>query len=263
MLAIDRTTYTLPDDKLSASRVRSFQTCPACFEMEYILKIPRRVHIALPRGSALHAGVQVARQAVIDEGTYSTEDAVDAAVGVFRAELEKIDPANLDLGANSSYLTPLDAAKDVEALTTAAVEQIVSTEVAIGIAAIEARVDFEGILPFFFDAYADVLLRDGTLKDLKSSGKKVEPDAWARIQLLIYGLPWHHAGQRVQLQIDQVTLPTKTQLTPSVQFHAVESAPANFDAAEKLVLQTAAAISTGIFPARPSWACHYPHGFES
>ena len=246
------------------SRVRAFQSCPACFELEYILKVPRKTHIALPRGGALHEGVQVARQAVMDGAwdEYTLDNAVTTAINVFEDEIAEIDPGNLDLGS-TAYMTPADAKSDIRSMVTVAINEIVATEVAVGIAAVEARVDFAGILPFFFDAYADVLLKDGTLKDLKSSGKKAPPDAWARIQLLVYGLPWHRAGQHVQLQIDQVMLPTKTQLHPSVAFHAVESQPHNFDAAQKLVLQTAAAISTGIFPPRPSWSCRYQHGFEA
>lgn len=52
MIQTERPTYTLPNNKLSMSQVRMFNTCPACW-----------AHIALAVGSGVHAGLQSARQA--------------------------------------------------------------------------------------------------------------------------------------------------------------------------------------------------------
>jgi hypothetical protein len=240
-----------------------FGRCPACFSAIYIEHLPARMHIALPRGIAVHAGVHAARRSVILGEAPHLDDCVALAVDTLRAEVEKIDPAMLDLGS-TKYNRPMDAWADVSELTSAAVKNIVLVrDSRVGISETEARVDYGDTFPFEFEAYLDVLLKDGTFADLKTANRAEQPDVWAMIQLRLYSLPWFLAGQPTQLVIDQVALPTAKNPIPRVSFYEAEASPEKFAATRELVIQTARAISTGIFPPRPGWWCKTEHSLAA
>lgn len=254
-LALERE-IELPDGYLSASRVILFNKCPACFEAQYVDKKPSKIHIALPFGSAVHSGVQAARSAVRsgEDIDMLTGDYVEIALGAFTDEFQKIEPALRDMGSES-----LDGiAGRISKVTEAAIRALLPEEKRIGIKAIEAEIDFTDVFPFQFLAYLDVMLVDGTLKDLKTASKAGLPDAYAAFQLTTYGLPWQRAGESVQLQIDQVTK-AKGEVT-SYRLGVVAE---EYQRVERLVVDTALAIQTGIFPPRPGWWCRFDHGLPA
>jgi hypothetical protein len=251
--------YALPDNKLSPSRVSMFGHCPACFEWQYVLRQPVRIHVALPRGVAVHVGVHAARKQVMAGDQIAIGDCLALAHDSLFDELDKIDPAMLDLGS-LFYQSGADAAGHVRDLTEQAIRQIVMVRDArVGIVAVESRVDYSHIFPFEFEAYLDALLVGGIFPDLKTSSKVGQPDVWAYTQLRLYSLPWFLDGQPTQLVIDQVALPTPKNPIPRVSFFEAEASPEKYEATRKLVLDTAAAISTGIFPARPGFWCKTDH----
>lgn len=255
--------YTLPDNKLSPSRVSTFNRCPACFEWLYVLRQPARMHIALPRGIAVHAGVQSARNVVMQGGEVDPHYHAEWAVERYDEEWRRIDPAHLDLGS-TAYKAPADGSQDVYSLSEAAIRGVVmARDARVGILECEARVDYSHIFPFEFECYLDALLVDGTFADLKTANRAEAPDVWSYIQLRLYAMPWYLASQPTQLVIDQVALPTKKEPSPRVSFYEAEASPEKFEAARKLVLDTAAAISTGIFPARPGWWCKTEHSLAA
>jgi hypothetical protein len=255
--------YTLPDGKLSPSRVSMYNRCPACFEWIYVLHQPARMHIALPRGIAVHAGVHAAREMVMDGREMDVDLCWSIAINTYEYEVAKIDPCQLDLGS-TSYKTSRDAAGHIVELVKRAIPEIVlARDARVGIYQAEARVDFTDIFPFDFECYLDVLLKDGTFADLKTANRAGPPDVWSYTQLRLYALPWFKAGQPTQLVIDQVALPTVKNPIPAVNFYEASATADHFAAVEKLVMDTAAAISTGIFPARPGWWCKTEHGLAA
>lgn len=251
--------YTLPDNKLSPSRLSLFGHCPACFEWLYVLKQPARMHVALPRGIAVHAGVHAARREVMLGSPINVDDCIALAVDTLREEVDKIDVGMLDLGS-TKYSTAMDAWRDVSELTGAAITGIVvARDERVGLAECEARVDFTDIFPFDFECYLDVLLKDGTFADLKTANRVGQPDTWAYTQLRLYSLPWFLDGQPTQLVIDQVALPTAKEPSPRVNFYEAEASAEKYAATRDLVIKTAEAISTGIFPPRPGYWCKVDH----
>ena len=263
MIAVrERERYALPGNKLSFSSMQLFHDCPECWYLRYVERLPERKHIALPRGGAVHAGLQYARERVLGGHTITTQDAVDHAVATFEGEIATTDRALLDLG---DYASTDGARDDVALLTGQAVETFLPQDVAVGIWAVEARVDFGDIFPFAVEAYADSILTDLTIQDTKTGSKAGEPDEWNRLQLRIYGIPFALAGQKPKARVQRVW-PRNDRLRGRVaeaHFWEWDWSPWQYDKARQWVLQTAGMISdamaSGEFPARPSFKCKWPH----
>lgn len=237
---VERDTWTLPGGKLSMSRARLFDACPRCFWEQYVMQRPQRVHIALPVGSAVHAGVQHVRAALLKAASLPTTDEVlDVTRDALTYELGRVERELLD-----ADLTDDQAADQSVALVKAALTEILPREAEIGVAAVEVAIDYEDVFPFVFEAYADVILSDLTLKDLKTSKTIKAPDMFAEFQLGAYGLPWHRAGQQVQLQVDQIVKPSPRQPEPRVAAYPILADAGRFNAVEHWLLETADAISS-------------------
>lgn len=256
-------TYILPDNKLSPSRISAYSRCPACFAYQYIDKQPVRIHISLPRGVAVHAGVHAARKQVMAGDAVAVDDCVAVAHDSLKAELKHADPALLDLGS-TGYAKGEDAAPDVRTFTETAIKQaVLARDARVGIVEVEARVDYSAIFPFDFEAYLDVLLVGGIFPDLKTSSGAWPPDWMAFTQLRLYSLPWYLEGQPIGgLVIDQVRLPTPRK-PAMVHFFEASAEPEHYEATRKFVLDVAAGISTGVFPPRPNQFCKMEHSLAA
>lgn len=238
--------------------MRAFLDCPQCWYRSRILGEPGRIGISLPIGNAVHEGMAHARRRAAASAELN-EEAVAIAADTLEREIARVEPGLLDFEVTAS---DPGVAKDlVVRLVGRGIERLIPEELKRGYVEIEARPDFGPLFPFTVDGYTDVILAGPILlfKDLKTSKDKREPDAFAKMQLRLYTLPWHAAGQEVQMQID-----TLTKSGPVPVFHtAVESNGDGYQGVREWVLQTAGAISdameSGDFPAHPGRFCDYPH----
>ena len=252
-----RTEYTLPKNKVSFSSLRSFLDCPECWYRSRILGESGRMGISLPIGNAIHEGLAEARR--IAAGFKGEGDPLQVAAEQLDVEIGKIEPGLLDF--ESTAATP-DEAKDlVVRLVKRGIEILLPEEERRGIVAVESRPEYGHLFPFTIDGYIDVIIGGPVLlfKDLKSARDGREPDGFYKAQLRLYTLPWHLAGQEVQMQIDTLPKTGKTAWIPT----AVETTGDGYESVREWVLKTAGQISdamkSGDFPAHPGRFCDYPH----
>lgn len=266
--------WSLPRTHFSFSQFRSYRTCGACYEAEYVLKQPRVLKSALVTGSAVHRALDLGRTALL-LGTEipALADLKDAAGDAFENSLKGIDrqgnkpdvPPVLKLGAyDKSWGQVKDKSVEFAAWS---VPQVLAAEAEYGMLAVEAQVDMRGVFDFPFTAYADRLLNDptwetfGHLGDDKTSGKDVPPDAWAAWQLSSYALPWWMAGEPIGLGINQhvKTATPKLHLwtEDGYSFRPTDAQMVNLLA---MIRRAVERISAGIFEPGPSvFGCEYPH----
>lgn len=252
-----RESYTLPNNKVSFSSLRSFVTCPECWYRSRVLGESGRIGISLPIGTSVHEGLAEARK--IAAGFIEEGDPLQVAADSFDREIERIEPALLDLG--KAYPTVGHAKDLATSLVVSGIELLIPGEMKRGIVAVESRPDFGKLLPFTVDGYIDVMLGGPTLlfKDVKTAYDGREPEGFSKAQLRFYTMPWHFAGMEVEMQIDTLPKTGKERLIHT----AVETTNDGYLSVLKWVLQAAGQISdamkSGDFPACPGRFCDFPH----
>jgi hypothetical protein len=249
---LPRSSYTLPLSHLSPAQVLAYLTCPACYEAQYVHHQPRKVNIALPLGSGVHAGIAYARkQAQLDDGVWALGDILDAGLDRFALGILGQDPLDPDPpdAVDPDWTVPdVDKAQNhVREILTAHSLPLVQRDIQAGIVEVEALVDFDDVFPFAFKAYLDLRVPQGIV-ELKTAAKKGTPDRNAAWQVACYALPeYHRAGALLGLGIDKIV---KNQTSDHV-YYAVTTGPAEMENVERDVLLVADAISAGSFPQGP------------
>ena len=197
------------------------------------------------------------------EDEFAASSALDVAAETLEQEIARYDPALLDFEVTAPSA---DKAKDlVVELVQRGIDKLLPEEIKRGIVAVESRPDFGPIFPFQIDGYIDVILAGPILlfKDLKSAKDSREPEGLNKAQLRFYSLPWHVAGQEVELQIDTLPKTGKTQ----VMHTAVEASGDGYNDVRNWVLHTAGLISdamrSGDFPAHPGRFCDFGHAMAA
>src|SRR5215469_13525108 len=197
------TKYSLPTNFLSPSQVRSYATCPRCYELRYVEKWRTPISINLVLGIALHEALRRVRNVLLQKKLDShtpaelAQDAAEAAAEAFEADLQsRIDretgaEKTVDL---SSQFKNVGEAKDMAVrIASFAVETLVPLDLEMGLKAIEVRIwglgqpydageeqwqkenQIEPIFPFPFMAYADAMY-ESSLKDSKTAHRLLTPD---------------------------------------------------------------------------------------
>lgn len=263
----------LPTRTFSFTQARMYLTCGACYEARYVLNSPRVVSPALAIGSAVHEALSLSRLARMDgravdvsEMLEAVGEAFDGAIaGVDRNGDEPAQPPILKLG--NSYGDVGQAKDEAILLAKHAVAPVLKAEEGYRLLAVEAQIDYRGVFPFPFAAYADVMLDDpswltfGTLKDAKTSARNVGPDEWAAWQLGTYGLPWWLAKEAIGLGVDQIV---KTK-APTVHVwtepgYSLQPTDDEMRRLYETIVGAARSITTGRFPACPNpFGCDYEH----
>lgn len=273
---------------LSPSQITEYLSCPACFKLARLDRIPRPVNVALPIGSAVHKAVEMLRSSVIEHGPFEGGAEADQTIGelaeTFAAdhfevavqdsadrcdECRNLPPADkakcsycggtgklaetiLDLGDYADAGTAKDHAVKMAKFIAPA---IVKLDAQRGLVAAEQDLaDFENPWPFPMRGRIDALYStNGEVytagADLKTSSKQQAPDFMAAVQLGIY-----HSFIPGQWFADVVA---KTK-TPSFQSYVLEQPSEGF--LGDLVLDVADRICRGDFPPRPGFRCNYVHG---
>jgi hypothetical protein len=273
--------------------------CPACYEAERILKIPKPMSADLMIGRFAHASLADMRAHIED---FDFETCVEVGAAAFDEVItrqvdrdEEGDETPIEIELTKKY-TDLGAAKDAAAkLTRFALPIIAKYDRAAGVIASEARVrhlgkaftgypellaklsdeervdaeeeDFEQFVdgvepcfPFPVKAFLDVLYANATLKDAKTSSRNGSPDNLAAIQLLLYGMPWWAAGEPQKLGWD-VLIKTKNPDCATYWWRGDGVAlDEDYEYARHRVLVAADDICAGRFPANDgSLFCKYLH----
>lgn len=256
---------------LSPSSITSYLSCPACFYLSRIRKLPKPLSINLPLGSGLHKAIEKARLGA------TREEAIQAAVDHFDAECaqpvdeETGEPIDAEIDLGSKY-DSLGAAKDqVVALAEFTVPKILALDAKRGkIAAVEMTLSMLNVNPYPFriDGRIDVAYVDfladaskpelATLSaDLKSAGRQEPPSELTAIAQTIYREHWTARGLPLQIMVDVVD---KTQHPRLVSYPLMVDEFAE-QLTHQTVLEVADGISAGRFPPHPSYLCDFVHGY--
>jgi len=202
-------TYFLPTRHLSFSQIRTYISCPACYEWETVLQKPRKIKYILAVGQGVHAAWAHARRTVMATLAVSIDECLQQAIegltkGLAQGDLLDPDPPReVILQEDSRYRTPAAAEKDVLEIVPESFaahpidvetnkfmpQTLLEHETEVGIAAVEDEVNFDGIFPFPFIGYRDVQYVTKETRDLKTTSRNVAPDAFAAMQLATYVLP--------------------------------------------------------------------------
>lgn len=169
MKEITRTDWrALPVGYLSPSQVWAYISCPACYEAERILKIPKPMSADLMVGRFAHAALAHMRDRMIEHPETGSADEEDLEAGkqAFDEVLERQvdvdeegDETPIEIELTKKY-TDLGAAKDAAArLTRFALPIIAKYDRAAGVLASEARVRHLGTAfrgyPELYDKLSD------------------------------------------------------------------------------------------------------------
>lgn len=274
----------LPKGRLSYSQAMAYMQCPACFEYEYILEKPRKVKGVLVAGRAVHAAWAHARRLAMREELpdLSTpsflEDCTEVAMLGAAEGMEIGDPFDPDppkdvihvwtekgpwsspdaMLASIRETVPLSLTSPVIDKSTGQTTQVpmLAMERMVGIAEVEAPVDFGMSYPFPVIGYIDVRLKDRMIKDTKTTSRNVAPDAYTTIQLANYAMPdFDRYGRVIPLGVDQHVKNTTRFLT---NYWSLVPSPTQMEHVRQIILDVAEGISAGRFPVRPGYWCRYP-----
>lgn len=259
-----RMEFTLPKGYLSSSQVNRYLSCAACYEADYILRIPKPVSINLPIGSGVHAGIEWMRMQRMQKQGVKISELTELAVNHYELETSTAADAEsgteliIDLG--SSYKS-LDEGKDkVADLVRFAAPLIAELDDQRGgVAAAELDlVNFPSPYPFEFHGRLDALYGPDVespvgIGDVKTSRDRFKaPDADAAIQLTLYAE--FFPGVWVMADVISKTQPP--------EFHSwrLRVDDKAVTRVHNLVVEVAVGISAGRFLPSPSWKCNYSHG---
>lgn len=257
MIAVERSQYVFPhSDHLSPSQVTEYLSCPACFKLNRIDRVPKPMSVALPIGGAVHKAVESMRGMVLAKNAEGRlEEAVDAAAWHFDKSLEVDEETGAEILLDlTGYKTVGEAKDHTVAITRYALPEIAKLDAARGLVAAELDLkDFDNPWPFPMHGRVDALYGPepelcSMGADLKTAGKQVSPSFAVALQLGIYRsflpVPW---------MVDQVA---KTK-TPSLVTYSMSDDGDEF--VREIVLDVADRICRGDFPARPGFLCKYAH----
>jgi hypothetical protein len=179
---IERTDWrALPIGYLSPSQVWAYISCPACFEAERILKIPKPMSADLMVGRFAHASLAAMRSDLVDGGNDTDDHYLEVGSEAFDEVItrqvdrdDEGDETPIEIELTKKY-TDLGAAKDAAArLTRFALPIIAKYDRAAGVLAAEARVRHLGQS---FGAYPE-------LRSALSDEEKADVDDEAREQFV-------------------------------------------------------------------------------
>ena len=277
----ERTKYTFPNTTteyaghLSPSQVTSYLSCPLCYYLGRIKKLPKPLSINLPWGSGIHKGLEVARLSTAP-APQRLREAIEAATGHFDAECaqpvdeetgEPID-AEIDLGEKFNSLGEV---KDkVAAMAEFAIPRVLALDAKRGkIAAVEFNLSMLGVSPYPFaiegrmdaiysDWLTDTKPEDCELSaDFKTSSKQEPPDELTAIAQTMYREHWTMRGKELLILADVAD----KRVHPEVKSYPLVVDDYAQELTHRTVLDVADGISAGRFPPHPSWRCDYIHGY--
>lgn len=264
MIAETPRIYALPKGHLSPTQVTRMLSCGACYEAEYVLRIPKAVSINLPIGGAVHKGIEWMRMERLARRPVKVGEAAEFAVSHFESETtlsaDEESGVELTIDLGSTYKS-LDAGKDkVNDLVRFALNEIAKLDDARGgVAAVELDlINYPTPYPFEFHGRIDALygrtVHEPTgISDLKTSkDRNKAPDTDAAIQLTLYSE--FFPGIPVLADVLSKTQP------PELHAWRLRVDDAVRARVHTLVLNVAENISAGRFLPNPSWKCNYTHG---
>jgi PD-(D/E)XK nuclease superfamily len=249
VIAIERK-YAFPhSDHLSPSQITEYLSCPECFRLNRIDRVPHPLSVALPIGGAVHKAVELQRGVILSKNAEGRlEEAIDAAAWHFDKSL---DVEEVDL---SGYGSVGEAKDHAVAITRYVLPEIAKLDAQRGLVAAELDLrDFDNPWPFPMHGRVDALygpspdLCHGGA-DMKTASKQAKPAFAAALQIAIY-----RSFLPVTWFIDQVA---KTKV-PSLVTYVLSDDGDEFVRA--LVLDVADRIARGDFPPRPGFLCKYAH----
>lgn len=258
--------YQFPRGYLSPSQATRWMICGACYELEYVLKVPKPMSVNLPLGGAVHRAVETMRHRMI-AGTEELIDFAEVAVEHFTGDGLGFDKESevevqLDLGKYAS----LDKAKDdLVRFVRFAIPELHQLDQQRGVIAAEINLkdlpcEVE-VWPFEMRGVIDALYGDSAtmvpnlLGDLKTSSKQQCPDISAAVQFGIYRHHFWKHGHSLGVLADVLAKTAK----PSLRTYSLSSTDMEQEGVERLVLDVAQRISEGYFPPRPGFLCSYNH----
>lgn len=269
----------LPKGRMSWNQARVYIQCPACFEAEYVLQLPRKVKAVMAVGAAVHQAWAHARRERMAGRVETMPDCLEQgviglSVGFQLGDpLDPDPPADVELLWHGRWSNATTCEREVlemvpQSMAAIPVDRATGTQLGypmldieskLGILSVEEAIDFENCFPFPLIGYSDVRLRwleqSSMIKDTKTTSRNTPPDAYAAMQLGLYGLPdflRHH--KLIPLAVDQ-HVKTKTQFTTN--YWALGPSREQILRVRDLVIAAAEGIAAGRFPARPGWWCRY------
>jgi hypothetical protein len=247
--------------------------------------MPRKVKAAMAVGTAVHQAWAHARRermaGRIEKLSECQEQAVmGLSIGFQLGDpLDPDPPQDVELQWHGRWTNPTVCEQDVlemvpQSFAAIPVDRATGTtlgypmldiESKLGILEVESAVDFTDCFPFPLIGFCDVrllweqpgLARDWSMiKDTKTTSRNTPPDAYAAMQLALYGLPdlLRH-GQTIPLAVDQHV---KTKTSFVTNYWALGPSREQLLRVRDLVIAAAEGISAGRFPARPGFWCRYP-----
>ena len=232
--------------KLSATRLRTYQTCPRQYRYRYVEGLPTTVSLALVFGRTIHAAIcHLHRRALETAGPLDLADALDAFEGLWRHGLDEEQPTVKDPADVTGYE---GWAGQILAGYVMANERVAPP------VALEFGFDlpWEGhVLTGFIDRI-DEGPEGLTIVDFKSGGRKPSP-AVVRddVQLTLYAFV---ASQLLAAPVERVVYYHLRDQTPIVTRRDAD----DYDRFEAGVLRpVTAAIEAGCYPPKRGWYCRF------
>jgi DNA helicase II / ATP-dependent DNA helicase PcrA len=229
-----------PLNRLSATAVENYETCPLQFKLEREWRIPRDVPAAMQYGASIHRVLRTYFDSVRQERTLSDEELID----LFRADLAESvidDPYQRDLYEQQGIRQIRDF---LAALRRSPAPRVLHTEehfeVRVGSATVAGRIDR-------IDDLGDGRV---AIVDYKTGKPRAQKDADESLQLSIYAIA---AKEKWGYEADRLV------------FYNLEEASAVTTARGRLQLEEAKAkvqdvadqIEAGQFAAKPGYHCRF------
>lgn len=256
-----------PLKRLSWSVVASYLRCPYCCYCEHVLHLPHKTSIALPIGSAIHAGWGSARTNIAVLADRSDEE--------LRA---LIAPAALGTAVNeyvNALREPGRVFDDDEAAEGLAVvewaldgmwDSILEERFMLQnyYVEVEQWLRFDGVFPFRFSGRADILLGNAQddivqIRDLKTSKATHAMDIFELQQLSVYTIPFLGVMREpMKVAVDRITLGTKK---PIMHRYEDEVTPEFAIETYDLIMSVADRMSRDKWEpfGRELWTCGFHH----
>ena len=234
-------------DHLSHSSVALFLGCARQWKANYLDGIPRRISDALLKGRTIDILATHNWEQKRDTGRDITlTEAEDVAEDTYRTEVDDAGGrAEIDWG-RSTFTSALESV-----LRMARAHLLVHAPLYTPKATqLEVRRPIEGSRRYFV-GHLDALLDDGTVIDVKTSGRKLDPKAAdTELQPTAYAYALGHPITFEFLRlVDNGRMPVYAEKVTTTRGQAaIDWYALNLEAIEL-------AINAGSFPASPSWRC--------
>ena len=232
--------------KLSATRLKLYQTCPRQYRYRYVEGLPTTVSVALVFGRSIHAAIcHLHRRALELAGPLDLADALDAFDGLWRQGLAEEEPVVKDPADLVGYEGWAGQILAGYVLANERVEPPLALEFGFDL-------PWEGhVLTGFIDRIDE---GEGglTIIDFKSGGRKPSPNAVREdVQLTLYAFV---AQQLFEAPVERVIYYHLRDQTP-IATHHDELAFQRFE--DGFLRPVATAIEAGCFPPKRGWYCRF------